>query len=161
MSRGVSVLHCALTQMSVPLCPPTGIPQLWCPQGPLTCVSNLGFLSKHPGADGVPSPRCMCPALDLPHLVQFSSSFFHPSSYTPRPPNPSHFFPQYDNNIHFRELILFLPEALKVMVSEVVAVFVVIKGFAPSSPSPSPRTSLILGCTWNPHLGGTGREGLL
>ena len=161
VSRGLSVLHCALTQMSVPLCPPTGIPQPWCPRGPLTCVSNAGFLGKHPGADGVPSPRCMCPALNLPHLVQFSSSFLHPSSYTPRPPNPSHILLQCDNNLHFWELTPFLPEALKVMLSEVVAVFVVIKGFAPSSPSPSSRTSLLLGCTWNPHMGGAGQEGLL
>ena len=131
------------------------------PTRPLTCLSNAGFLGKHPGADGVPSPSSMSPALDLPYLVQFSSSFRHPSSCIPRPTNPSRFLLQCDSNLHFRELTLFLPEALKVVVSEVAAVFMVIKCFAPSSLSPSPCTSLFLRYTWNPHLGGAAREGLL
>ena len=131
------------------------------PTRPLTCLSNAGFLGKHPGADGVPSPRSMRPALDLPYLVQFSSSFLHPSFCIPRPTNPLRFLLQCDNNLHFWELTLFLPGALKAVVSEVAAVFMVIKGFAPSSLSPSPCTSLLLRCTWNPHLGGAGQEGLL
>ena len=83
VSQRVPVLHCAQTQMSVPLCHPSGIPQAWCPRGHSPVWAMQVFWANIQEQMGFPA-HAPCAQLLTCHIL--SSSV--PPSSTPAPASP-------------------------------------------------------------------------